>query len=91
MPSTAQNQLFDAAALASLRAEYGKINTIDPCSDSYTRLCATLDRMGDQTLQQVAAANIKFMSMLAANRVSRRVNARLEEQAALNAYERGLE
>jgi hypothetical protein len=91
MPSTAQNQLFDADALAVLREEYSKINTIDPCSPSYNRLCETLDRMGDQVLQQVAAANIKFMSMLAANRVSRRTTARLEQQAALDSYERGME
>jgi len=63
---------FSAPQIAALKAEYSKINGIDPASDTYKKLIAMLDRLDLKTLQSLAGAEIKFVSKLAQNRVLRK-------------------
>ena len=63
---------FSASQIAALKAEYSKINGIDPASDTYKKLIAMLDRLDLKTLQSLAGAEIKFVSKLAQNRVMRK-------------------
>ena len=55
-----------------LRAEYAKVDRIDPSDETYPKLCALLDSMDDVKLQQLADAKIKWLSMLSFNRLTRR-------------------
>jgi len=63
---------FSPSQIAALKAEYSKINGIDPASDTYKKLIAMLDRLDLKTLQSLAGAEIKFVSKLAQNRVLRK-------------------
>ena len=63
---------FSASQIAALKAEYSKINGIDPSSDTYKKLIAMLDRLDLQSLKSLAGAEIKFVSKLAQNRVARK-------------------
>jgi hypothetical protein len=63
---------FSASQIAKLKAEYSKINTIDPSSDTYKKLIAMLDRLDLKSLQSLAGAEVKFVSKLAQNRVARK-------------------
>jgi hypothetical protein len=63
---------FSPSQIAALKAEYSKINTIDPSSDTYKKLIAMLDRLDLKSLQSLAGAEIKFVSKLAQNRVARK-------------------
>jgi hypothetical protein len=63
---------FSASQIAALKAEYSKINTIDPSSDTYKKLIAMLDRLDLKSLKSLAGAEIKFVSKLAQNRVARK-------------------
>ena len=60
---------FSPSQIAALKAEYSKINGIDPSSDTYKKLIAMLDKLDLKSLQSLAGAEIKFVSMLAKNRV----------------------
>ena len=62
---------FSPSQIAALKAEYSKINTIDPSSDTYKKLIAMLDRLDLKSLKSLAGAEIKFVSKLAQNRVAR--------------------
>lgn len=72
---------FTEQQIKALQLDYSRIDFIDPCETGYKNLCATLDRMDNEMLNQVADANIKFMSQLAQNRVRSRY--RLAEKEAL--------
>jgi len=63
---------FSASQIAALKAEYSKINTIDPSSDTYKKLIAMLDKLDLKSLKSLADANVKFVSKLAQNRVLRK-------------------
>jgi len=63
---------FSASQIAALKAEYSKINTIDPDSDTYKKLIAMLDKLDLKSLKSLADANVKFVSKLAQNRVARK-------------------
>lgn len=63
---------FSPSQIAALKAEYSKINGIDPASDTYKKLIAMLDRLDLKSLQSLAGAEIKFVSGLAKNRVARK-------------------
>ena len=63
---------FSASQIAALKAEYSKINTIDPSGDAYKKLIAMLDRLDAKSLEALANAGVKFVSKLAQNRVARR-------------------
>ena len=66
------NESFSASQIAALKAEYSKINGIDPASDTYKKLIAMLDRLDLKSLQSLAGAEVKFVSALAKNRVMRK-------------------
>ena len=66
------NESFSASQIAALKAEYSKINGIDPDSDIYKKLIAMLDRLDLKSLQSLAGAEVKFVSKLAQNRVARK-------------------
>jgi len=63
---------FSPSQIAALKAEYSKINGIDPDSDTYKKLIAMLDRLDLKSLKSLAGAEIKFVSKLAQNRVARK-------------------
>jgi hypothetical protein len=63
---------FSPSQIAALKAEYSKINAIDPANDTYKKLIAMLDRLDLKSLQSLAGAEIKFVSKLAQNRVMRK-------------------
>jgi len=63
---------FSPSQIAALKAEYSKINTIDPSSDTYKKLIAMLDKLDLKSLKALAGAEIKFVSKLAQNRVARK-------------------
>jgi hypothetical protein len=58
--------------LDALREEYRKIDRIDPCQPSYYKLCEILDRASPAMLKQVAEADIRFISLMAKNRLNRK-------------------
>jgi hypothetical protein len=71
---TSIEESFSDAQIAKLKAEYSKINTIDPSGDGYKKLTAMLDKLDKPTLEKLAGAGIKFVSGLAKNRVNRMKN-----------------
>jgi hypothetical protein len=58
--------------IAILRKEYGAIERVDPSSTIYENLINALDLLDTPKLQMLADAQIKWVSMLARNRVTRR-------------------
>lgn len=60
---------FSSKELEQLKAAYGKINRVDPESPTYKKLLDRLDGMSKEHLKQVRDAKIKFLSLLAANRL----------------------
>ena len=63
---------FSSSQISALKAEYSKINGIDPSSDNYKKLIAMLDKLDLASLKSLAGADIKFVSGLAKNRVMRK-------------------
>ena len=55
-----------------LRKEYGSIERVDPSSPIYDNLINALDLLDTPKLEMLAGAEIKWVSMLARNRVMRR-------------------
>jgi len=55
-----------------LRKAYGSIEKIDPCTVEYKNLITLLDSLSTKKLMILADAQIKWVSMLARNRVSSR-------------------
>lgn len=58
--------------LEELRAEYGKIERMDPDGALYENLIKALDLLDTPKLEMLANAQIKWVSILARNRVIRR-------------------
>jgi len=58
--------------IEELRKEYGAIERMDPSSPIYENLLKALDLLETPKLQMLADAEIKWLSMLARNRVTRR-------------------
>ena len=78
------DEAFSPAMVAKLKAEYSKIDRIDPSSSSYKKLTAMLDKMDMKDLESLADAGIKFVSGLAKNRVSRNAMKRGEGSKGKN-------
>jgi hypothetical protein len=55
-----------------LRKMYGEIEKMDPSGPLYDNLIKALDLLDTPKLQMLADAQIKWVSMLARNRVTRR-------------------
>jgi hypothetical protein len=59
--------------IAELRIAYGALERVDPSSPVYENLLKALDMLDTPKLQMLADAQIKWVSMLARNRIARRV------------------
>lgn len=60
---------FNDAQIATLRAEWSKIRSVDPGTPAYKRLITFLDKLPPALLEQIANEQIPFVSGLAKNRV----------------------
>lgn len=58
--------------IEELQKEYATIERMDPSSPIYENLINALDLLDTAKLQMLADAQIKWVSMLARNRVNRR-------------------
>lgn len=58
--------------LAELRETYSKVGGIDPSGETYKNLIEYLDKLSTPMLEMLSTAQIKWVSMLARNRVTRR-------------------
>jgi len=59
------------AAVDTLRAAYSEINLVDPANTAYTGLCKLLDSLSQDDLKVLRDANIKWISSLADERVTK--------------------
>lgn len=64
--------------LEMLRKAYGSINKIDPSSPTYKKMEKMIDGMNQDHLKGLAFAKIKFLSMLAANKLRYKHNVKLD-------------
>jgi len=60
---------FSPKQLDELKRRFGAINKIDPASPTYQKMIKMLDGMDQRMLKHVADSGIKFVSMLARNRL----------------------
>jgi hypothetical protein len=60
---------FSKQQLDTLRKNYSTINKINPSSPAYTKLIKLLNSLDNKALKQIANADVKFVSMLAKNRI----------------------
>ena len=60
---------FTTPMIEKMRSEWGSLDRIDPCLPTYAKLIKLLDGMPQEMLKQLSEANIKFISMLARNRI----------------------
>jgi len=60
---------FSESMIEALRLAYSQISNINPDSDNYKKLISLLDKLDKNALQKLSKANIKFVSMLAKNRL----------------------
>ena len=63
---------FSASQVKRLRAEYAKIDRIDPTSAGYKKMDAMLEKMSVEDLEKLIDAKIKFVSSLALAKVVRK-------------------
>ena len=63
---------FSPSQIKKLRAEWGKIELIDPTSKTYKRLDDMLEKMSIEDLEKIIDAKIKFVSSLALAKVVRK-------------------
>jgi hypothetical protein len=62
---------FTGAQIQQLKESWGTMERIDPCATAYGGLIKLLDSMPLHLLKQIATADIRFVSVLAGNRVRR--------------------
>ena len=62
---------FTGAQIKQLKDSWGTMDRIDPCGTAYSGLIKLLDSLPLLLLKQLAAADIRFVSVLASNRVRR--------------------
>lgn len=77
----ALEEMFSQAQIQRLKAEYSKINTIDPSSPTYKKLVDMLNKQDQETLKKLAGAGIKFVSGLARNRIKKESVDHVKEEA----------
>lgn len=69
MANDTQRREFTALEIETLRREWDKIQSVDPCGQGYKKLVAFLDVLPQSVLKQLVDAKIKWVSRLALNRV----------------------
>ena len=60
---------FSNDQIEILRKSYGTLSRMNPSSPTYKKFIKFLEKLPKDQLKQLAAANIKFVSMLAKNRI----------------------
>tara|TARA_R110002096_G_scaffold76535_1_gene180824 strand:- start:15 stop:713 length:699 start_codon:yes stop_codon:yes gene_type:complete len=60
---------FSKDQIEIMRKAYGTLKTMNPTSPTYKKFIKFLEKLPKNQLKQLAAANIKFVSMLAKNRI----------------------
>jgi|LWDU01.1.fsa_nt_gi hypothetical protein len=60
---------FSKDQIEIMRKAYGTLSRMDPSSPTYKKFIKFLDKLPKNQLKQLAGANIKWVSMLAKNRV----------------------
>ena len=60
---------FTKQQIDMIRKAYGTLSKIDPNKPTYKKFIKFLDKLPKDELKQLAGANIKFVSMLAKNRL----------------------
>jgi len=63
---------FTATEIETLRTEYARLQTVDPCAPTYQSLRTLIGHLDESALRQLAAARIKFVSSMAVNAAVRR-------------------
>ena len=66
------NETFDKTHLGILQYAFKDIDRINPSEPAYKRLVDMLDKLSKQELQQIAAVDIKFLSLLAKNLLTKK-------------------
>jgi hypothetical protein len=61
--------MLNEAQINELRTRYAAIDRVDPSGPTYAKMCKLLNSLSQDDLKTLAAAKIKFISMLARNRV----------------------
>jgi len=60
---------FSKDQIEIMRKAYGTLKTMNPTSPTYKKFIKFLEKLPKNQLKQLADANIKFVSMLAKNRI----------------------
>jgi len=60
---------FSKDQIEIMRTAYGTLSRMDPSSPTYKKFIKFLEKLPKNQLKQLAGANIKFVSMLAKNRL----------------------
>ena len=60
---------FSKDQIEIMRKAYGTLKTMNPSSPTYKKFIKFLSKLPKDQLKQLAAANIKFVSMLAKHRI----------------------
>lgn len=68
---SATSTIFSDQHLAELRTTFADLKKIDPCGPAYQKLTKLLDAVSREQMQQLAQANINFVSLLAKSRLLR--------------------
>ena len=66
------NEKFDKTHLGILQYAFKDIDRINPSEPAYKRLVDMLNKLSKQELQQIASVDIKFLSLLAKNLLSKK-------------------
>ena len=66
------NETFDKTHLGILQYAFKDIDRINPSEPAYKRLVDMLNKLSKQELQQIAAVDIKFLSLLAKNLLTKK-------------------
>jgi hypothetical protein len=60
---------FTKQQIDIMRKSYGTLSRMNPSSPTYKKFIKFLEKLPKNQLKQLAGANIKFVSMLAKNRI----------------------
>ncbi|CAB4141223.1 hypothetical protein UFOVP410_62 [uncultured Caudovirales phage] len=69
-----REEKFNKTHIELLKTAYSDLERVDPTSKAYKRLIDLLNSLPQDKLKQLADANIKFVSVLAKNRIKKSVN-----------------
>ena len=62
---------FSPSMIKKLKKAYSTVDKVDPTSPAAKKMTALLDKMGEDQLKAIVKADIKFISLLAVNRLIR--------------------